>query len=146
MRVDFYVLSTTAAYGLLACRLLEKAYLRGHRVFVHCQTAKAASSLDELLWTFKPDSFIPHCLQDDESKTAHSPIQLGYGPQEPQGFNDILINLAEAIPTFYINFQRIIEIVEADEPAKLRGRDHFRCYRNAGCTVATHNFPPPTSP
>ena len=53
---------------------------------------------------------------------------------------DILLNLADNIPTFYTRFQRVIEIVAADEPAKIRGREHFRSYRKAGTEPKAHTI------
>ena len=140
MRIDFYLLTadTVDARRLFTCRLLEKAYQQEHRVFVYCNNAAEAGALDELLWTFKPDSFIPHHLQG-EGPEPPPPIQIGYDT-EPRGFSDILLNLSDNIPPFYTRFQRVIEIVAADESAKIRGREHFRSYRNAGIEPKTHTI------
>ena len=140
MRIDFYILTddTADAQGLFTCRLLEKAYQQGHRIFVYCNNETEAGGLDDLLWTFKPDSFIPHHIQG-EGPEPPPPIQIGFGT-EPRGFSDILLNLADNIPTFYTRFQRVIEIVAADEPAKIRGREHFRSYRKAGTEPKAHTI------
>ncbi len=140
MRVDFYLLTSaeTKAVNLLACRLLEKAYLRGHRVFVYCNNQEEAEQLDELLWTFKDNAFIPHNLQG-EGPEMPPPIQIGY-QQELRGFNDILLNLANDIPVFYSRFQRVIEIVANEAVAKERSRSNYRSYRSQGCELVTHNL------
>lgn len=140
MHVDFYLLTDTHtdAFWLTACRLLEKAYHKKHRVFVHCNHQQDAEHLDELLWTFKPDSFIPHHLQG-EGPEPPPPIQIGH-TTEPRGFSDILLNLSNNVPHFYTRFQRIIEIVAAEEEAKSISRDHFRCYRQAGIEPKTHTL------
>lgn len=138
IRVDFYLLATNDKQSrwLLACRLLEKAYSRGHRIFVYCDTQHDAETLDELLWTFKDNSFIPHNLQG-EGPEPPPPIQIGY-QDEPRGFNDILVNLAAEIPPFYQRFRRIIEIVLNDETAKELSRAHYREYRAKQCELHTH--------
>lgn len=143
MRADFYLLSTDAvdASALLACRLLEKAYQQGHQVFVYCADRQAAEQLDELLWTFKPDSFIPHHLQG-EGPEPPPPIQIGHS-SEPRGFHDILLNLASTVPPFFNRFKRIIEIVGVDEAAKELSREHYRMYRKAGIEAATHTVSTP---
>lgn len=140
MRIDFYLLNETApdALWLTACRLLEKAYLKQHRVFVYCANQQDAEHLDELLWTFKPDSFIPHHLQG-EGPEPPPPIQIGYS-DDPKGFSDILFNLSPTLPTFLKRFQRVIEIVSADEAAKAISRDHFREYRKMGLEPQTHSI------
>lgn len=140
IRVDFYLLSSTeqTAFGLFACRLIEKAYQRGHRIYIHCNNQTDAERLDELLWTYKDDSFIPHNLQG-EGPEPPPPVQIGF-EKEPRGFNDVLINLADSIPPFFSRFKRVIELVAADEEAKLISRNHYRDYRNKGCELHTHNI------
>ena len=139
MRVDFYLLATSQPTDcwLLACRLLEKAYQRGHRVFVYCETADDAILLDELLWTYKDDSFIPHTLQGEGSPSPV--IQIGYG-DNADNFNDILINMSTSIPAFHIRFQRIMEIVLDQDSAKEISRQHYRTYRNQQCELHTHSI------
>lgn len=138
MRVDFYLVKSDAedAHWLLACRLLEKAYRQGHRIFVYCSNVGDAERLDELLWTYKDDSFVPHHLQGDGPEPA-PPVQIGYG-SEPRGFDDILLNLADTIPSFYTRFQRVIEIVASADSAKALSREHFRSYRQAGTEPQLH--------
>ena len=152
-RVDFYLLppEETASdsdnvntapindrKAFFACRLIEQAYLRGHKMFVYCNNKQDAERLDELLWTFKEDSFIPHNLQG-EGPDAPPPIQLGYD-QEPQGFSDILLNLADTIPVFFRRFQRVMEIVPHEEKAKELSRLHYQTYRAKGCLLKTHQL------
>lgn len=138
IRIDFYLLTSTQpdAVGLVTCRLLEKAYQRGHKVFVYCDDQQTAEALDELLWTFKDDAFIPHHLAG-EGPEPPPPVQIAY-KSEPRGFNDILINLSKNIPDFYTRFRRVIEIVPSDEMAKAISREHYRVYRASGCALNTH--------
>lgn len=140
MRIDFYLLTQEEpdAVWLTACHLLEKAYRQKNQVFVYCTHRQDAEHLDELLWTFKPDSFIPHHLQG-EGPEPPPPIQIGYAT-EPQGFSDILLNLALTVPPFFSRFQRVIEIVATDETAKATSREHFRHYRQADIVPKTHTL------
>ncbi len=138
MRIDFYLIEhpEVGSRELLACRLLEKAYAKGHQIFVYCNDKLHAEALDELLWQFRPDSFIPHNLQG-EGPEPPPPVQIGYG-QKPRGFYDILINLADTIPDFHQGFKRIIEIVGMDEQEKILARNHYRQYRQWGYELNTH--------
>lgn len=139
MRVDFYLLENqeSDAFWILACRLLEKAWLRKHRIFVFCHSREAAETLDERLWTFKDQSFIPHNLQGEGPDTPPA-VQIGYG-EEPQGFNDILLNLSPDIPVFAGRFKRIMEIVKPDEIAKGISRMHYKEYKSRKYVIYTHN-------
>jgi DNA polymerase III subunit chi len=140
MKVDFYLLKNNNinACPLLACRILEKAYKRGHRVFVYCEDLESTNLLDELLWTYKDESFIPHNIQG-EGPEPPPVIQIGYN-DDPRGYNDILLNMANEIPVFYKKFTRIIEIVADDEKAKEISRQHFREYKKQGFDLKTHTI------
>jgi DNA polymerase III subunit chi len=138
IRVDFYLVNNQEpqASWLVACRLLEKAYQRGHRVFVYCDSQTDAEQLDELLWTYKDESFIPHNLQG-EGPEPPPPVQIGYGA-EPRGFDDILLNMSTTIPPYFTRFGRVMEIVKGDDAGKNTSREHYREYRAKGCELHTH--------
>jgi DNA polymerase-3 subunit chi len=140
IRVDFYLLASEQPddLSLLACRLVEKAYSRGHRIFILCKDQQSAEHLDELLWTYKDDSFIPHNLQG-EGPEPPPPVQIGYG-KEPRGFNDILINLSSAIPDCCNRFKRIIELVSPLESEKELSRVRYKDYRSKGYALHTHHI------
>lgn len=140
VRVDFYLLQSEQATDrwLVACRLIEKAYFKGHRIYIHCAHQADAEALDELLWTFKKDSFIPHNLQG-EGPEPPPPVQIGFA-KEPRGFHDILINMADDIPPFFNRFKRVIELVSNDEAQKELCRNHYRSYKAQSCELFTHQL------
>ena len=140
MRVDFYLLEENEPddIWLTTCRLIEKIYLRNHRVFILCDNQKDAETLDELLWTFRDDSFIPHNLQG-EGPEPPPPVQIGYN-DKPQSHRDILINLSSSIPAFYNQFRRVLEVVGNDEKEKELSREHYRQYRIDRCQLHTHKL------
>lgn len=140
IRVDFYLLASDQpdARWLIACRLLEKAYVKRHSVFVYCDNKLDAEHIDELLWTFRDDSFVPHNLQG-EGPEPPPPVQIGYD-KEPRGFNDILLNLSNNIPPFYGKFKRIMELVTNIETEKELSRLHYKEYRAKGCALHIHNI------
>lgn len=140
IRVDFYLIANEEAQArwLLACRLLEKAYTKGHRVYVHCTNQSDAELLDELLWTFRDDSFIPHHLQG-EGPEPPPPVQIGYA-NEPRGFNDILLNLTDEIPAFFTRFKRVMELVSNVESEREQSRVRYKQYRAQGCELSVHEI------
>lgn len=141
MRIDFYVLNTSNrdSAELITCRLIDKAYQLGHTVFVCCDNSAEAARIDELLWTYKDDSFVPHHLQG-EGPEPPPPVQIGFGTTAPQGFHDVLLNLSPTVPTFHTRFRRIIEVVLNDEASKTISRQHYRAYRNQNFQLHTHSI------
>ncbi|MFK8041247.1 DNA polymerase III subunit chi [Congregibacter sp.] len=138
-RVGFYIIENTDADSRprLALRLAEKAHKRGHRIFINSETEAQARQLNELLWSFRPASFLPHALSCDD---ANEQICIGWG-QEPQGHDDLLINLQTSVPDFIGRFQRVAELVN-QEPARLEAlRDSWRHYRERGYALEEHRLP-----
>jgi len=137
-QVDFYILPETAPRSrmLFACRLAEKAFALGHRVFVHAPGNGAARELDNLMWTFRDRSFLPHCLAGDDEQ---APVHIGGGPEPVDGFH-LLINLGEEVPAFVGRFERVAEVVDGDETRKAEGRERFRFYKDRGYPLETHKL------
>jgi DNA polymerase-3 subunit chi len=129
-RIEFYVLQGDQPAGRLkmACQLAAKAWRAGLPVFLRGADAAQCLELDELLWRFKGETFIPHNLYVDE---PNAPVVIGIdqSPATPQG---LLINLHPHIFEGCEHFSRIIEIVN-QQPEQLRlARENFRLYRQRG--------------
>ena len=140
-RVDFYVLRSAEPGARLrfACRLAEKAYALEHQVYVHTASAAEAAELDELLWTFRDGSFVPHELLGTTADEPASPVTIGCD-RFPPGDCDLLINLADAIPGEAGAFPRVAEVVTSDAECKSLSRQRFVDYRDQGHTLDTHNL------
>jgi DNA polymerase-3 subunit chi len=140
-RVDFYVLAghEEPARLKLACRLAEKAYLAGQRVFVRVQDAAQLASFDELLWSFADRSFVPHEPYSEPQQWQDTAVLLGY-QHGPQVDYDVLLNLGGEVSTEAEWAARIVEIVDADESRRQAGRVRFRSYRERGLNPQTHHI------
>ena len=137
-RVNFYVTEDHSPDGALrvACRVAEKAWQTGHRVFVATASAEATRKVDELLWTFRPDSFVPHARYPNE-QAQDAPILVGHGGQ-PEGGAQVLVNLTQSVPEFHGEFERVAEFVSGDEQSRQRGRERYRYYREREYGVNYH--------
>lgn len=140
-RVDFYVLpgDAPAARDQLGCRLAEKACKMGHQVYLHADSEAHARRLDELLWTFRAGSFLPHALLGDDPQPPPQVLIGNAGGAAPPA-RDVLINLAADMPDFFDRFGRVAEIVDQSEDVKRAGRERFRRYREHGCQPETHKL------
>jgi len=129
--VDFYILANGSREHI-ACKLSEKAWGLGNRVYIHTESAQQAKHIDELLWTFRDGSFVPH-EQYQTNVTCES-------PESPDTDCDVLINLAAEVPLFFSRFLRVAELVGTDSSAKTQGRERFRFYRDRGYPLKTHEL------
>ncbi len=140
-RVDFYVLERTdeRSRHTLACKLAEKAYRLDNTVYIHAKSRADAERLDELLWTFRDGSFVPHGLDGTNDYAAASPVLIG---SESDGIDsrDLLINLCDEIPVFAEDFPRVAELVTSDENCRILSRKRFAEYRDKGHSIQTHKL------
>lgn len=137
-RVGFYVVqaSDQAQRLQVAVRLADKAFQHGHNIFINAADEEQARQLDELLWTHRPTSFLPHGLHNDELSDT---IAIGWG-QEPEGHNDLLINLQLEIPGFFSRFRRVAEVVTQDPSSLDALRRSWRFYKERGYQLEKHDL------
>lgn len=136
-RIDFYLIAGGGADGA-ACRLVEKAWRRRHRVYLRAVSADDAHRLDDLLWTWKGDSFVPHRVVEPGAPAPDDApedcvVLLGAGDALPDFVDDVLINLADDVPAGFERCARIAEIVADSDAARSAGRARYRHYRDHGC-------------
>ncbi len=142
-RVDFYVLSESgeASRQRFACRLAEKAYRLKHSVHIRTATRQQAEALDDLLWTFRDGSFVPHELagtaNDPASTPTEAPVTIGCDGAVVHPV-ELLINLTDEVPQDTSAFPRVAEIVTSDEDCRRRSRQLFADYRSQGHSLETH--------
>ncbi len=139
-RVDFYVLPDHKDNGraLLACRLADKAYSLGHTVYLLAASEAQATALDDLLWTFRQDSFIPHERYPLAGEEA-SPVLIGTILPTEAGAQ-VLINCADRLPEGFERYERVVELVDQNPEVLAKSRERFKQYRERGCAPETHKL------
>lgn len=136
-QIDFYLLSQADKEGFV-CRLVEKIYLLNKRAHLHTHSEQSAQQLNNRLWQFRDDSFIPHGLYDPET-AEENPITIGFDA-EPSHPVDVLLNLTNEVPRFFSRFDRLAEIVASSEEEKAKARERFRFYKERGYEIKTHKI------
>jgi DNA polymerase-3 subunit chi len=139
-QVDFYIMPGESAENRLrfACRLTDKAYRLGNRVFIHTESAQQTRLLDDLLWTFQQNSFVPHSVYQDAGDVA-APVLLAHDA-EPDASSQVLINLAAEVPLFFSRFERVAELVDETAEVRRSGRNRYTFYKERGYPLRTHEI------
>ena len=129
-RIEFYVLPDSQPVGRAraACQLASKGWQHGLPVFIRCQDDQQCNELDELLWTFRAERFIPHELHGVDPL---APVVIGT-EQPPASVQGLLINLSPTLSPHTDQFSRVIEIVNQQPELLTVCRDNFRLYRQRG--------------
>ncbi|MGE5170453.1 MAG: DNA polymerase III subunit chi [Rudaea sp.] len=134
--IDFY---TNVAHPLkLAARIVAKAYRMHGSVRVLTPDADTTNALDRLLWLDPPLAFLPHCRLASPV-AAETPIWIDEELEHP-GSGTVLVNLHTEPPPFFSRFERLAEVVGADEAQLAAGRARFRFYRERGYEMRRHDW------
>lgn len=132
-QIDFHILPDTSveARWLYVCRLIEKVERLGHSILVAVETLDDAQTLDDLLWSFKPESFIAHQIIDGDNTTR---VEITYTNviKEHRG---VLINLRNEIPDYFSRFDRVCEIVIQEPKILETTREHYKFYKLRGYPI-----------
>ena len=148
--IDFYVQENSKpnARQILACKITEKAYKQGHKIYIHTDSEQQTSTMDKLLWTFRSGSFIPHTTtpqNPDAQKNTRNPddesipVLIGH-EAEPQCAPDVLINLSHEVPGFFSRFERVAELITENAEQKKKGRERYKFYRDRGYELRNHKL------
>ena len=135
-RVDFYIVAEPTLPYRFVCRLTGKARSEGYGVYIHAASAEEATTIDDLLWTFKDVSFLPH--QQVADATGDCPVLIGHGRWEHPP-RQALVNLSGECPAAPDGYERIIEIVPSEPGCRNRARARYKDYRDRGLELHSHN-------
>lgn len=141
-QVDFYILPENGNQKYFACALIQKAWKQGNNIFVNTRSESEAAAFDDLLWTFKDISFLPHCLAANNN-TENSPVFIGHDNQANGQIPDhttILLNLTDQIPRDTNKLKRILEIVAGSENERQQARKRYAEYRDQGHELNNHKI------
>ncbi|GAB3781812.1 DNA polymerase III subunit chi [Dyella agri] len=131
MRADFYLIDKPRFREqplLLVCELTKRAFASQQPTLILARDHAQAEELDELLWAFDEDAFIPHQLagDDDDADTAVLIVPPGIDtPDRP-----LVINLRENCHDG--RCERVLEVVAADPAERDGSRLRWREYQRRG--------------
>ncbi|MCL1037178.1 DNA polymerase III subunit chi [Shewanella submarina] len=124
---------------LTACQLASQHYRQGNEVYIHCQDKTQAYAIDEQLWQFDANSFVPHNLKGEGPMTG-APVEIGFDRIGPNKKRAVLINLADQSPAFAVNFDQIVDFVASDNAHKAIARERYKQYRTMGIALSTRDL------
>ncbi len=122
--VWFYHLERSGLDEVLP-ELLERTLQRGWRALVRTPDPDRLEHLDDWLWRYRDDSFLPHG-RADEPEAARQPVLLAIGQDNPNGA-DALFLVDGAEPGELQGFERCVLLFDGrDEAALTAARRRWR--------------------
>ena len=131
-RADFYLIDKPRFREqplLLVCELAKRAFAAELPTLVLARDAAQAEALDDLLWAFDPDEYLPHQIAGLDEDDDDAPILIAT-PDLDVPARPLLINLRDAAPTG--DFARVLEVVPADPAARGPLRERWKHYQALG--------------
>lgn len=134
--VWFYQLQTRPLDQVLP-NLIERTLQRGWRAVVQPVTPERLNALDDLLWTFSDESFVPHgSARDGDADLQAVWLTLGDDNSNKAQVR-FLLEGAEAAPFVEHGYQRLIIVFDGrDEAFLANAREQWRALRQIKADLA----------
>ena len=119
-----FVETSARRMEMRACEIAEENYAQGKRVQIFVFDQEQAKRLDDLLWTFKPDSFVPHGLWAGSPDEPEEPVVITTG-KEALKRADSLLMMGYSDVDLVRQFSHVFHLVVTDNQERL---DNSRRY------------------
>ena len=134
-RADFYLIAKPRFLEkplLLVCELARKACDSGQPLLILAASAQQADILDELLWEFDEDAYIPHQIAGTDEDDELTPVLI-VPPAFESPLRPLVLNLrSEAVQG---SVERVLEVVPAEQSAREPLRARWKQYKDRGFAV-----------
>lgn len=133
-RADFYLIDKPRFRAdplLLVCELARKAFEKQVPTLILARSIEQAEELDQKLWDFDPDAFIPHQIAGDPDDEI-TPVLI-VPPEHGAPARALAINLREDCVAE--TFDSVKEVVPADAGERTGSRQRWCEYQQHGYEV-----------
>lgn len=129
-RIGFYHLTHLPLDKALP-QLLEKVLAAGHKAVVMTGSAERTEALNALLWTYDPDSWLPHGSAPD-GEAGMQPVWLTETDENPNGADVLVLTDgrdAQALDAYV----RCLDLFDGNDPAAVEAaRERWKRCKAAG--------------
>ncbi|MDA8306372.1 MAG: DNA polymerase III subunit chi [Deltaproteobacteria bacterium] len=132
MTVIYFVETTTGEQRDFLCRWTERFYSEKKRVRIVVDSMAAAQLIDQLLWTFSQQSFIPHAIFNPGATRPEEPVVITPGQFRTDGFDAVVCD-SQADLEFMSLFETAVHfILDDDLERKQQSRVLWQRARDSG--------------
>lgn len=132
--VRFYHLVTQSLEQALPA-ILMKALSGGRKAVVRFANDEQVRHFNEHLWTYNPDSFLPHGVKAD-GHSERQPVYLTASNENPNAADMLVLCNAQTVPENIVDFALCCDFLDGnDDEAVQAGRLRWKEYKAAGHTI-----------
>ncbi len=140
MSTEIIFLTLSVANKLrVVCDVVDDEFSIGNKVVINVSDENEGKTLDNMLWSWKQSSFIPHNFADSLTESNQDPVLIATDISENISY-DTLILVHPADLEICNNYKRVIDFAEKYNPTKLEtDRKRYKLYRDKKYTIETLN-------
>ncbi len=114
--------------------LVEKTLARGWRAVIQVGNDERLAALDQLLWTYSDESFLPHGTVKSGS-SADQPVYLTVGDETPNAAG-VRFLVDGATTSTFTGVERLVYLFDGrDQDAVMSAREQWKAAKAAACAV-----------
>lgn len=125
-----------------AADLVSQAAQKRTRITILCADQTQAEDIDEFIWQYPHDAFVPHNLHG-EGPAAGTPVEIVWfsayvalaSANQRLRNRAMLVNLSAEFIDDHSQFKHIIDFVPTQEAQKEAARMRYKQYKQAGCQL-----------
>ncbi len=131
-----FVEITASRMEMRACEIAEHTYAQGERLQIIAIDEEQAARLDDLLWTYKPDNFIPHGLWKSMDNESGQSVVITTRKERVPGIASLLT--MDYCPIEMVQqFSKVIHVVLVDNQERLEAsRRYWTLLKDAGFSLS----------
>jgi DNA polymerase IIIc chi subunit len=130
---EFVELAAPGLKARLICSYAQRAFEGGRSLAVHVPDEREARELDETLWTFAQDAFIPHVRLEEAKEPLIEPVILFSGDPGDLEADVLLLSVDGDLPDWFGRFAHVRDFaVLYDEALRQASRRRYAACKAAG--------------
>jgi len=129
-----FVEVTVSRMEMRACEIAEESYVRGRKLQIIALDQEQAERLDDLLWTFKPGSFVPHGLWVGSPDEPDQPVVITTRKQQVPGMDSLLM-MGYSEVDLVSQFSHAFHLVVDNEERLDSSRRYWTLLKDAGFSL-----------
>ncbi|CAA7624500.1 DNA polymerase III, chi subunit [Candidatus Terasakiella magnetica] len=132
-QIGFYHLTRSPLEQALP-KLLDKALAAGFRAVVMAGSPERVEALNDRLWTYEPESWLPHGSAKD-GDAALQPIWLTHTDENPNAAT-ILVMCDGTASSMVATFSRCLDLFDGNDPEAVQAaRERWKQWKAEGHTL-----------
>ena len=139
-RADFYLIDKPRFREqplLLVCELAKRGYAANLPILILARDVAQAEEIDDLLWSFDPDEYLPHQIAGMDEDDEVTPVLIA-APETDTPSRPLVINLRD--DAWLGACERVLEVVPADPAAREPLRERWKQYKALGLDVNKYDM------